>query len=548
MAGRRPSAPWRRAEPALTAREADPGAPPPSRASENDQAATLAFLATPNAHGGAGPVRRLDTHISAVFLAGDRVLKLKRAVRLGYVDFSTRERRRAAAAAEVTINRRTAPSLYLGVAPVVRGADGALALGPVVEPEMAADAAGVVDWVVVMRRFDEETLLDRFADRGALDPALARAVAEAVASFHARARRIAVADGAARVGRVLEGNAASVARAAVPRPLAPARADALLAATRAEHARRAALLDARAAAGFVRDGHGDLHLGNICLDGGRPTLFDAIEFDPAFREIDVFYDAAFLLMDLARRGLAAAANAAFNAYVAATGDLDGIATLPLFLAMRATIRGHVAATQAAERAGVAAEDLWRASADYFAFAERALAPPPPRLVAIGGLSGTGKSTVAAALAPALGAVPGALVLRSDAVRKELAGVAETTRLDDAHYTRARTAEVYAALLDRAGRALAAGQACIVDAVSGDAEHRAALAALARRHGAGFAGAWLEAPLALRQARIAARRNDASDATAEVAARQWAPETLDWPRIDATGAPEAVAARVAAAIG
>jgi uncharacterized protein len=516
----------------------------------DDQRETLAFLADPALHGGRAPVRRVDTHISAVFLAGQRALKLKRAVSLGYVDFSTLARRRAAVAAELAVNRRTAPALYLGAASVRRVAAGRLALGPVVEPEdMAADDAGIVDWVVVMRRFDEETLFDRLAAAGALTPDLARRAAAAVAAFHAGARRIPGGDGAARVLRVIEGNVASVRRAAVPRPLAPARAEALVAASRGLHARQAALLDARAAGGFVRDGHGDLHLGNLCLVDGAPTLFDAIEFDPALREIDTAYDAAFLFMDLARRATAAAANAAFNAYLEASGDDGGIALLPLFQAMRATIRGHVLATQAAARTGPAADSAFAESGLYFAFAERASAPPPPpRLIAIGGLSGTGKSTVAAGLAPGLGHPPGAVLLRSDVIRKALAGVAPTVRLGPEHYTAERTAAVYAAMLERAGRVLGAGGACIADAVSGHPAHRQALAALAARHGAGFAGVWLDAPQAVRLARVSARRNDASDATMDVAAAQREPEALDWPVIDAAGEPAAVLARVAAAIG
>lgn len=519
-------------------------------ATADDQGATLAFLAAPEAHGGAAPIRRVDTHISAVFLAGDRALKLKRAVSLGYVDFSTLARRRAAVAAELAVNRRTAPALYLGAAPVRRAASLRLALGPVVEPAgMATDDPAIVDWVVVMRRFDEATLFDRLAATGALTPDLAARAAEAVAAFHAGARRVPAADGAARALGVIAGNEASVRRAAVPRPLAPARAEALAAAARAEHARQAAMLDARAANGFVRDGHGDLHLGNLCLVDGAPTLFDAIEFDPALREIDIAYDAAFLFMDLAVRASPAAANAAFNAYLGASGDAGGIALLPLFQSLRAVIRGHVRATQAAARAGSAVEAGFAESKAYFDFAARALAPPPPpRLIAIGGLSGTGKSTVAAGLAPGLGHPPGAVILRSDVIRKAQAGVAPAVRLAADHYSPARTAAVYAEMLERAGRALAAGASCVVDAVSGSAAHRLALAALAVRHGAGFAGVWLEAPTAVRLARVSARHGDASDATADVAAAQREPEALDWPRVDATGSAADVLARVATVLG
>jgi len=488
-----------------------------------DQADIVAFLERPEAHGGRGPVERVDTHISHVFLAGERVLKLKRAVKLPYLDFSTPEKRRAACEAELAVNRRTAPELYIEVAPVVRRADGGFAVGGEGAP---------VDWLVVMRRFDQSLLFDRMAERGALGEDHVSAAVEVIARFHRAAER--VAGGAETVARIIAGNRDSVLRAAVPRPLAAARADALhqRCLTRLEALR--ALLDRRGAEGSVRDGHGDLHLRNICLDGGKPLLFDAIEFNSAFRHIDVFYDFAFLLMDLLHRRLAGHANRALAAYVDASGDVAGVATLPLFLAMRAIIRGHIQATIAHE--GADTESLWAESGAYFDLAETALVPPPPILLAIGGLSGTGKSTLARAIAPKLGALPGALLLRSDVLRKRLAGVPPEQRLPESYYTPDWTERVYAELLRRAEVALAAGHAVIADAVSGHAEHRTALEAAARRAGARFIGIWLEAPLAVREARVGRRAADASDADAAVARRQHEPDAsgLAWWRLDASG--------------
>lgn len=491
-----------------------------------EQAEIVAFLARPEAHGGAGPVERVDTHISHVFLAGERAVKLKRAVKLPYLDYSTPERRRAACEEELRVNRRTAPELYRAVEPVVRRDGGALAIGGAGTP---------LDWLVIMRRFDQALLFDRMAERGALTTEHVAAAVAMIARFHADAER--AAGGAAIIERIIEGNVASVDRAAVPRPLSPARASALHAACRRHFQAAKALLDRRGAEGRIRDGHGDLHLRNICLVEGKPLLFDAIEFDSGFRRIDVFYDFAFLLMDLVHRRLADHANLALNGYVGATGDIEGIATLPLFIGMRAVIRGHIQATIAARAAGAEGERLWRESAAYFDLAEAAHAPPPPMLLAIGGLSGTGKSTVAAAAAPRLGALPGALLLRSDVIRKRLAGVAPERRLPESHYTPEWTQRVYAEMLRQAARALEGGHSVIADAVSGQAEQRAALEAAAKRAGARFLGVWLEAPLAVREARVGRRVTDASDADAAIARRQHEPDpgSLGWWRIDAGGA-------------
>jgi aminoglycoside phosphotransferase family enzyme/predicted kinase len=476
-----------------------------------------------------------------VFLAGDRALKLKRAVKLPYLDFSTVARRRAACEAELAVNRRTAPDLYLDVVPVVRRGDGTLAVG---------GAGAVLDWLVVMRRFDQSTLFDKRAARGVLSEGDVVAAAEAIARFHAGAER--AAGGADILARIIAGNRESVRRAAVPRPLSAERAEAIDAACLARLDAVRPVLDRRGAEGRVRDGHGDLHLRNICLVGGKPVLFDAIEFDPDFRRIDVFYDFAFLLMDLLHRALPRHANGALNAYLAATGDLGGLATLPLFLGVRAVIRGHIQATVAGgAETGEAGGAAWAEAGAYFDLAQAALAPPAAALLAIGGLSGTGKTTVARALAPRLGALPGALVLRSDVLRKRLAGVAETERLPQDFYTEAWSGRVYAEMERIAAQALAQGHAVVADAVSGAPAQRRGFEALARRAGVRFAGLWLDAPLAVREARLDRRTGDASDADAAVARRQRQPEALGWMRVDAAGdiaRTVADAARAAAAAG
>jgi aminoglycoside phosphotransferase family enzyme/predicted kinase len=505
-----------------------------------DQSEVIAFLASPSTHGGAA-VERIETHASIVFLAGARAWKLKRAVRYDYLDFSTVERRRAMCEAEVQINRRTAPALYRGVAAVVRRADRSLALGGAGTP---------VDWLVEMVRFDQAGLFDRLATRGALDLALMRPLAGAIARFHASAARRPDHGGAAAMRRVVDGNAAGFAEqgAGVLDPIACAD---LTRGSQELLDRHRTLLDARRDAGFVRQCHGDLHLRNLVLLEGHPTLFDAIEFNDDISCIDVLYDLAFLLMDLWRRRLPAHANGVWNGYLSEAGDLDGIPLLPLLLSCRAAVRAKTSATAASLLGdGQPARELQDAAREYLAMARRLLHPPPPCLIAIGGFSGSGKSTVARAVAPLNGAVPGAVVLRSDEIRKQICGVETLERLGPEGYTSEIGERVYATLAERAARVLAGGHAAISDAVYAGAANRDAIERVARSAGVPFVGIWLEAPEPVLIDRVAHRHLDASDADAAVIRRQTShsPGAITWHRIDGSAALGDVVAAVVKEFG
>jgi aminoglycoside phosphotransferase family enzyme/predicted kinase len=503
-------------------------------AAQDGQAAAIAFLADPANLGTAGPVERIDTHGAIVFLAGERAYKLKRAVRYSYMDFSTADKRRAACEAELRLNRRTAPDLYLEVRGIHRDGAGRLGFGPG-EP---------VDWVLVMRRFAADDLLDAVAARGALDPPLVRALADRIAAFHAVAEVRPGGDGGARIGSVIDGNQASMA-ACDPAILPAADAARLHRASRDTLVPLAALLDARAAGGHVRHCHGDLHLANICLWQGAPTLFDCLEFDAELATVDRLYDLAFLLMDLWQRGLHGEASLLFNRYLDMTDEAGGVAAMPLFLSMRAAIRAHVSAAAAVRQPDPGQAAARRADAGrYLGHALRFLDRRTPRLIAIGGLSGTGKSTLAGALAPGIGHAPGARWLRTDVLRKRMAGRMPEAQLPAGAYTPAQSRRVYRRLLDEAAAMLAAGSSVIVDGVFARPEERAALAAVAARCGVPFTGLWLEAPTDLLVRRVSARRGDASDADAAVVERQRAYATGDlsgWRTIDASGAPDAVLA-------
>lgn len=490
----------------------------------------IAFLNDPRSHDGAA-VTRVDTHAAVVFLVGDRAYKLKRAVRYPYLDYATVEKRRAACLAELAINRRTAPTLYLGVQAVLRGPDGVLRLAPLSDAVDDAANAEAVDWVVAMRRFPDEALFDRMAERHALTPPLMRRLAERIAAFHAAAEPRRDGGGLAGMRAVVDGNIDALQ--SFPALFPADRVARLAERSAAALDRLRAVLGDRRRDGFVRHCHGDLHLRNIVLLDGAPTLFDAIEFDEALAVTDVVYDLAFLLMDLDHRGLRALGDAVLNRYVEETGDVGGLAALPLFLSARAAVRAKVLAAAGEINPDMAVQADAEARR-YLDHAIAALEPPPPRLVAVGGLSGSGKSRLAEGLAPDLGAAPGALVLRSDALRKRLWGVAETDRLPPEAYAPDVTARVYGALAERARLALSVGQAVVIDAVCASPDERALFESVAADAAARFDGLWLDAPLDLRAQRVTNRRNDASDATAEVVKRQESYDlgAMRWARLDA----------------
>jgi hypothetical protein len=475
------------------------------------------------------------THISVVVLTAERAYKLKRCVVFPYLDFHTPQLRLAMCEREVALNRRLAPALYLAARRITRAADGALAF----------DGDGeLVDAVVEMRRFDEDALLDRLALAGALTPAIIERLAARVAAFHGSAEIDRSRGGGAAMAGLLDlGEASSLAKSRV---VSAAERMALAEELRAAALRGGALLDRRRETGKVRRCHGDLTLRNICLYEGEPTPFDCIEFSDDLATIDILYDLAFLLMDLSRRRQSALAALTLNRYLDRCDETDGLSLLPFFMALRAAIRADVAAARAADAdADHAALDA--ETRDYFDLACALLRPAPPRVVALGGLSGTGKSSVAAALAPLIGPAPGARVLNSDRLRKTLHGVAPTTRLPAEAYAPEVSEKIYALLRDETARVAAAGWSVVVDAVHARPGEREALEEAARRVAAPFAGFWLDADASLCGERVEARQNDVSDATARVLAEQRRYEIgeMRWTRIDASREIDEIARDIAA---
>lgn len=490
-----------------------------------DQSEVVALLGSPATHAGAS-VERIETHASIVFLAGTRAWKLKRAVLYDYLDFSTAERRGAMCEAEVRLNQRTAPALYRGVVAITREPDGSLRLG---------GSGAPVDWVIEMVRFDQEGLFDRLAARGALRLDLMRPLASAIARFHLSAERRFDHGGKRGMAWVIDGNATGFAEQGLG-ILDPAACADLT--DRAHDAldREGGRLDARRDEGFVRQCHGDLHLRNIVLADGRPTLFDAVEFNDEIACIDVLYDVSFLLMDLWRRKLPRHANAVWNGYLADTLDYAGVPAVPLFLSCRAAVRAKTSATAANLQADEQRRTELQAMArDYVTLARQLLQPPPPCLIAIGGFSGSGKSSLARLLGPWVGAVPGAVVIRSDEIRKRLCGVEPLHRLGADAYAPDMSRRVYATVAEHADEIVRGGHAAIADAVFARLEEREAIEHTAAAAGVPFVGLWLDAPESELIARSERRRFDASDADAAVIRHQVAQGTgrMSWQRIDAS---------------
>jgi len=524
--------------------------PEPVQASASMQAdmqqRVFAFLNEPQTYGLAGDVRRIDTHGAAVFLAGDDVYKVKRAVKFPFMDFSTLEKRRRVCEAEIAINRPGAPDIYLGVVPITD--DGG---------KLAIDGSGtVVEWAVHMRRFDENATLDRIAAAGPLSPDLAMRLGDIVHRSHDSAKRGDAFNAVMSLRDYIDQN--DEAFSTLPDVFDTATAGNIYIHSLRQFSQCEALMRQRAEDGYVRRCHGDLHLANIAMRDGAPFLFDAIEFDEAIATCDVLYDLAFVLMDLDVRGQRKAGNILFNRYLQLCDDdqqLAGLAALPFFLSLRAAIRAKVIAAKLmhAKSGNARGADVAAIIADarrYFRYAAEVIEPPAARLAAIGGLSGTGKSRLAMALAPDIGRAPGAVLLRSDVERKLLHGVPDTERLPQTAYRQHASVKVYNRLHRKTALALAAGQSVIMDAVHARPDERQAAETTAAECGCPFIGLWLETPLDVRVARIAGRTNDASDATAEVAKGQAAFDVgpITWAKVDASGDWDQTLSRAKSVIG
>jgi aminoglycoside phosphotransferase family enzyme/predicted kinase len=461
--------------------------------------------------------RRVATACAHVFLGSETAWKIKRHADLGYADFSTAAKRRWALDRELDFNHAAAPDIYRAVRRITRSAAG----------ELEIEGHGeTVEFVLEMRRFDETQVLA--ARPEAVTGELAELLGRTLADYHARADLRPQGGWSAMEFTV--GSNAQLLRD-LAGEVGEDRVERLIALTQAELERQAPLLKTRVAQGFSRHCHGDLHLGNILVEHGRPVLFDCIEFNDLLSDLDVQYDLAFLLMDLDFRGRRDAAVRVLSAYLDEAARTfpdtiwDGLAALPLMLSVRAGVRAHVAAHS---------HDLELSKA-YVDAGIAHLSPRAPLLAAVGGLSGSGKSSFSRQIAPTLGPAPGAVVLRTDEIRKRLLKVPPTARLDDRAYAPEFYQRAYDELIDNARALLKAGRAVVLDATFISPALRARVEALAAECGVPFHGVWLDAPTAVLEARVAMRTGDASDATVATLQDQLARHTsqVSWPTVDAT---------------
>ncbi len=462
-------------------------------------------------------VELIETHISWVLLAGDFAYKLKKPVRLPFLDFSTLEARRHYCEEELRLNRRTAPRIYLDVVPI-GGESHAPRIGR---------RAPLLDYAVRMQRFPQDALLSSLAAGGRLEPAHVDALADAVASFHAA---IAGAPpppdcgSASAVAAPAEENFAQLA--ALPHPdHSRGLLDRMREWTLVEGHALASRFDERRAQGFVRECHGDLHLGNAILLDGTAVLFDAVEFDPRLRWTDVMSDVAFAFMDLSRYADGRLAWRFLSRYLESTGDYAGLDVLRFYCVYRAMVRAKVDCIRAGQLApGEAREvDARRELDSHLALARRLSIRAAPLLLLMHGTSGSGKTTVAQRVTEALGAVR----LRSDVERKRLHGLEALARtgsgLDAGLYTAAGDDRTYERLAALARRALQDGYRVVVDAAFLERRRRQAFRDLARQCGAAFEIFSCVAPEAVLRERLSRRDRDASEADAAVLDAQLAGE-------------------------
>ncbi len=448
----------------------------------------------------------IETHISILLLTGDYAYKFKKPVDLGFVDFTSLDKRHHYCNEEIRLNRRLAPELYLDVIPIGGSVD-----APVPNETPA------IEYCVQMRQFPRSAELENALADGRVEAQAFRQLATTVGAFHDRADAVAAADNYGRFDQVRQQCLDNFE--ALNEPLAEldlsAELESLESWSKTQLEQQRDTIEARRDAGRVRECHGDMHVTNMIWLDGSIQVFDCIEFNPELRWIDVQSEIAFLLMDLDMRGQHASARTFLNAYLEAGGDYAGLRLLPLFQVYRSLVRAKIACLRLRDDGGDAA--LVQRIHDHVQLARRYSGQDMdqssrPPLVITHGLSGSGKTTITDALIP----LADALRVRSDIERKRLQGLAANARTDSGIgqglYDPASTARTYARLADCARAIIASGRPAIVDATFLQREQRQQFQALAAELNVPFRILDCRAPAAVLRERVQARAEQGSDAS------------------------------------
>ncbi|MDH3220380.1 MAG: AAA family ATPase [Gammaproteobacteria bacterium] len=482
-------------------------------ADDDNARALIAALANPEVFD--HPVRHIrliETHISWVILTGDFAYKIKKPVSFGFLDFSTLPKRRFYCEEELRLNRRFAPDIYLELVEI-RGSE--------TSPRMHGDGE-VIEYAIKMIEFPQRCLLSDFAARNELDSGIIDAIADRLSEIHAasaRAQPDAGFGNAAQVAKWSDENLVHIA-GAIPAQFLPNSYFSLKRWYR-ENPQLLAAVDARKRDGFVRECHGDLHLGNMAMIDGRVTFFDCIEFNPELRWIDTVSEAAFVAMDLHARGYPACCWRFLNRYFANTGDYAATELLRYYFVYRALVRAKVEALrvdqQSCDRDGH--REYFAPAIDYIELAHQWAGSHRAGLIVMHGLSGSGKSTVAARLVEALGAIQ----IRSDVERKRLFYYAATddsgSGLNQGIYSAEATQATYRRLADLAAKIIEAEFTVIVDATLLHESQRRRFLEIESSHSFGRVIVDCEAPEAELRKRIVERENDPSEANLDVLEKQ-----------------------------
>ena len=493
-------------------------------------------------------IRLIETHGATVFLGKQFAIKVKKPVHFDHMDYSTPEKRLHHSKAELSRNKRTAEDMYIGLYPVYLSKRGTI----------NTDGDGDIQChFIKMHRFPDGNQLDQIAAKGKLDEEMCIQLTDDLSHFHKSAEIISDLNSVPDFKTVIDQNFLQF-RNFCPDILDKEEVEAFLTDIHTANEQLRPLWQERVRNGFFRMGHGDLHLQNICVFNGKARIFDAIEYQDDFAISDILYDLSFLLMDLEDKDQSRAATIILNEYVAEMGWLEESQThlkplnlLPFFLSLRAGIRCHVAANRSLQcQDENETSEFVKKAQNLFQKAKSYLQPSSPSLLAIGAFSGSGKSTLAKAIASDLAPSPGAIVLRTDVIRRKLTGCDKYSPMPQSAYTPEISERVYSLMGKNARTILKAGHSVILDAVFDRITDQQKIEKLAKEVGVPFQGIWLDVSPAVLQERLAGRQNDASDATWEVTQQQIQRAgrfKTDWRRISADGTPDQNLARLRSSI-